>query len=142
MASMITPNEQPDYLPLVTELGSHTHSTSLLHSAPSESGASATPHLGSLSELGGRAGNGTLSLTHVLSGFQEEGSLVQALHEQPHGKHGVMTPVPGRGGGGGADYPRHLEADHLGPCTTDFDPTSLLMPPSPPTMECIMTWLL
>jgi hypothetical protein len=41
---------------------------------------------GSLAAVGG-ARDGTLGLTHVLSGFQsEEGNLVQALSEQqPHG---------------------------------------------------------
>lgn len=96
MASMITPNEQQGYVPLAesmaTELGPHTHSsTSLL---PSESGASTTPHL---DHLGGRAGNRNpaMALTHVLRGFQEEGSLVQTLHEQPHGKLPMGTHAQG-----------------------------------------------
>ena len=74
---------------------SMSHSSSLLQ--PSASPASS--HVDTLSALGGGGGESgpgrhvggardtTIGLTHVLSGFQEEGNLVQALQEhQTHGE--------------------------------------------------------
>ena len=99
----ISAQNDPSYASAITEL--HPHATSLFqppssHSTlpSSASGLSVTsdpPLLDSLSVLsagtsgespivGGGARDNAMTLSHVLSGLQEEGALAEVLQEQPH----------------------------------------------------------
>ena len=85
----------PAYVSAMTEL--HPHTTSLFQSPSSGMGGAASD-LDSLSVLSagtsgqhpvvGGARDNTMSLSHVLSGLQEEGTLAEVLQEQPNLAHG------------------------------------------------------